>query len=64
MAYGNGGGRMKDYKSCPFCSSMSMKMCGDNETNWYVICKTCGAYGPIAGTTEIAKRLWNERTIL
>jgi len=55
---------MKDYKSCPFCSSMSMKMCGDNETNWYVICKTCGAYGPIAGTTEIAKRLWNERTIL
>lgn len=54
---------MKNCRSCPFCGCKGLRMNGHKETQYYVVCKACNAYGPSADTIEEAKKVWNARWV-
>lgn len=52
-------------KRCPFCGSRNLRRSSVSQIAWSVVCKQCGASGPlVAGTHggfDSVERAWNRR---
>lgn len=57
------GGRMIDFKPCPFCGydRMMMRYVGHFVKPWVVECGRCSASGSYAYDEKEAIELWNKR---
>lgn len=49
---------------CPFCAKQDLTVCRDYGTNYYVLCESCRARGPVSQTREGAQSKWNHRATI
>ena len=51
-------------KKCPFCGGKGKVDANykDGFRTYYVICESCGCYGPVGTTNVSASLLWNCRS--
>lgn len=50
---------------CPFCKSDVVKLSQKViEQHYYILCRKCGATGPLAQTREEASKKWNTRPMV
>lgn len=57
---------MPEQRPCPFCKNATTELRYKSnhrtkEVGLAVVCKSCGAQGPMASTADRAVELWNER---
>lgn len=51
---------MSELKACPWCKSDDLELLLGDET-YQILCRVCGACGPIRENEEGAKYFWNRR---